>query len=132
MAIDFRDIIQNFVGVIVATIWIFILRDTPLFIDPKLGLGLGLVWLFFLYQPKKRKTPDQNRHFLLSIVMALVVTTFLTFQFNFATIEQLKSFNFFGTLAWTSAIFFGVTGAIAFDKNNVDSPLNRFFIRRRV
>lgn len=132
MAIDLKDIRQNFIGVIVATIWIFILRDTPLFIDPQLGLGLGLVWLLFLYQPNKGKTLDQNMHFLLSIAMALVVTTFLTFQFNFATIEQLKSFDFFGTLAWTSAIFFGVTGAIAFDKNNVDSPLNRFLIMRRV
>lgn len=131
MAIDKKDIMQQFVGVIVATIWIFVLRDTPLFIDPQLGLGLGIIWLFFLYQPSKRKTTDQNRHFILSVAMALIVTTFLTFQFNFATTEQLMSFDFFGTLAWSSAIFFGVTGAIAFDKNNVDSPLNRFFIRRR-
>lgn len=131
MVLDLRDIIQQGIGSIAFMIWIFVLRESPLVINPKTGLIWGIFWLIFLYNPLIKKTTEQNQHFALSVVMSVVLSSILALHFGFVEMEIFKGFAFFGSLAWIAGIFFGVAGAIIFDQKNVSNPLNKFFIRRK-
>lgn len=131
MALDLKDILQEGIGSISFMIWIFVLRESPLIINPTTGLIWGIFWLIFLYNPLAKKTTEQNQHFALSVVISIVLSSILALHFGFVDMEIFTSFAFFGSLAWIAGIFFGVAGAVIFDQKNVINPLNKFFIRRR-
>ncbi len=130
MSLDSKDIIQQFLGAFSAVFGFYLIRGgNPLWIDPKVGLILGIVWLGIIYNPFKRQPKEAKIHFISSIIVSLAITTTLTIFFGLATIEELKSFAFFGSSAFLLMLV-AVPIAVVFDKRNVMDILSRHYTRR--
>ena len=131
MAIDLKDILQNAIGAFSAIFFIYILRDSPLNINPQIGLIMGLIWLGLIFNPFKKQTMEARKHFfLLSVPISIAMASFMAIAFGLATIETLKSFDFFGSIIWLTSLM-AVPVAVLFDKKNIDNPILRYFFRRR-
>ena len=130
MSLDSKDIIQQFLGAFSAVFGIYIIRGgNPLWINPKIGLALGIVWLGIIYNPFKIQPREAKIHFISSIIVSLIITTILTIVFGLATIGELKGFMFFGSSAWILMLV-AVPIAVVFDKRNVIDILSRHYTRR--
>ena len=130
MTLDSKDISQQIVGAFSAVFGIYILRGgNPLWIDPTIGLIMGVVWLSLLYSPLHRHSKEAKYHFISSIIVSLAVTTLLTVSFNLGTIEQLKSFDFFGSTAWLTFLL-AIPISVLFDLKNITNPLSREYIKK--
>ena len=130
MSLDRRDIIQQFLGAFSAIFGFYLIRGgNPLWIDPRVGLGLGIIWLTLVYNPFKRQPKEAKIHFISSIIVSLVITTAMTIFFVLATIEELKGFAFFGSSAFLLMLV-AVPIAVVFDKRNVMDILSRHYTRR--
>jgi len=131
MAIDLKDILQNAIGAFSAIFFIYILRDSPLNINPKVGLIMGIVWLGLIFNPFTKQSREATKHFfLLSVPISIIMATILAISFGLATIEDLKSFNFFGSIIWLTSLI-AVPVAVLFDKKNINNPLLRYFFRKK-
>lgn len=131
MAIDWKDVRQNAIGAFSAIFFIFLLRENPISINPQIGLIMGVVWLGLIFNPFKKQTIEAKKHFfLLSVPISIVVSSILAISFGLATIETLKSFDFFGSIIWLVSLM-AVPVAVMFDKKNIDNPILRYFFRRR-
>ena len=131
MTLDSRDITQQMIGAFSSVFVIYILRGgDPLWIDPTVGLVIGIIWLILLYHPLQKRSKEAKYHFISSILVSLVITTALTVAFKLATFEELKSFNFFGSTAFLTFLI-AIPIAVLFDKNNIIDPLSREYIRKK-
>lgn len=130
MSLDGKDIFQQFLGAFSAVFGLYIIRGgNPLWIDPTVGLVLGIVWLGLVFNPFKNKSMEARTHFISSIIVSLIITTTLTVVFGLATLEELKGFIFFGSSAWILMLV-GVPIAVVFDKRNITDILSRHYTRR--
>ncbi len=131
MSLDSRDLLQNAIGAFSAIFFIYILRDSPLNINPKIGLIMGLIWLGLIFNPFKKQSIEATKHFfLLSVPISIAMASFMAIAFGLASIETLKTFDFFGSIIWLTSLM-AVPVAVLFDKKNINNPLLRYFFRRR-
>ncbi len=131
MAIDKKDFLQNAIGAFSAIFFIYILRDSPLNIDPLVGLIMGVIWLGLIFNPFNNQSNEARKHFfLLSIPISIIIASILAISFGLATTEDLKSFSFFGSIIWLTALM-AVPVAVLFDKKNINNPILRYFFRRK-
>ena len=130
MALDRRDLFQQFLGGLSAVFGFYLIRGgNPLWIDPRVGLGLGIIWLTLIYNPFKRQPKEAKIHFASSIIVSLIITTTMTIFFGLATIEELKGFAFFGSSAFLLMLV-AVPIAVVFDKRNIMDMLSRHYTSR--
>lgn len=127
MAYDSKDILQQALGAFSTVLFVYILRDSPLWIDANTGLILGVIWLIIVYNPFVNQPKEAKVHFIGAVIVSLVITVSLTVAFDLATLEELKGFQFFGSLAWLTMLI-GIPVAILFDKRNAVDIVSRYFI----
>lgn len=129
MVYNSKDAIQAAIGALTAVVFILVIRSgQPIFIDPTIGLILGIGWLILLFN-----TGVSNRegrlHFISNLAISLAVTTALSFAFKVVESGPL-SFDFFGSAPWIIGVLVAFPVAQIFDKNNIRNPEKRFFIRK--
>lgn len=130
MTLDSKDISQQIVGAFSAVFGIYILRGgNPLWIDPTIGLIMGIIWLGLLYSPLHKRSKEAKYHFISSVIVSLIITTLLTISFKLGNLEQLNNFNFFGSTAWLTFLI-AIPIAVLFDLKNITNPLSREYIRK--
>jgi len=131
MSLDSRDVLQNAIGAFSAIFFIFLLRENPLSINPQVGLIMGIIWIGLIFNPFKKQSTEAKKHFFfLSVPISIIMSTILSISFGLATIENLKTFDFFGSTIWLVSLM-AVPVAVLFDKKNINNPLLRYFFRKR-
>lgn len=130
MSYGLDDIKQSALGTLLATLFFFMLRaGDPIIIDPKIGLVIGIIWLYITGKPFLTKNYESKKHFIGNILVALVVSTSLTVVFEVATLEQLMTFQFFGSAAWLGMLL-GIKSAQFFDKMNITNFYSTWYHKK--
>lgn len=131
MSYDIHDIKQAALGSVVAVLFFYLLRaGNPISIDPTKGLIIGLIWLYITGAPFIQQHLETKIHFIGNIVVALIVSSVLALSFDMVTMEQLFSFQIFGTAAWLGVLL-AIPTAQFFDKKNIVNIYERWYFKRR-
>ena len=130
MAYGINDIKQAFVGAIVASLLIVLIRAEPISISPTTGLIIGLVWIFIVTKPFVNGKKETKVHAVGNIVVTLVVTSILSLTFNLVTMEQIQSFAFFGSTPWV-VMMLALPTASFWDRMNISNQYDRWYFKRR-
>lgn len=131
MAYDISDIKQAALGSVVAVLFFYLLRaGNPISIDPTKGLIIGMVWLYITGMPFIKQRLETKIHFVGNIMTAFVVSSVLALAFDMVTMEQLLSFEIFGTAAWLGVLL-AIPTAQFFDRKNILNIYERWYFKRR-
>ena len=131
MTYDITDAKQSALGVTVAILLIVMIRaGDPITINPSIGLVVGLIWLYITGKPFITKGMESKKHFMFNILVAGTVAAGISYIFEMVTLEQLTTFQYFGSSAWLFMLL-GITSAQFYDKMNITNLYNRWYHRRR-
>jgi len=125
MKYKLSDAFQASIGVFSSTLLFVALRTEPLLINPLVGAIITLVWVSLFYNGK---TGLAKKNFFIDLVITFFIAGVLTLVFNLTTMEQLLSFDYFGSTA-VVLIWLGFPISLLFDKFNITNILRRHFIR---
>lgn len=130
MAYDWKDVRQASLGVIIATLFFFMLRSgDPIHINPTWGLLIGLTWIWLTGSPFLKRSYESKMHFVMNILVATTISTILSLIFNLVTYQELFTYGFFGTTAWLGMLF-GIDYAQFFDRYNITNMYDRWYRRK--
>lgn len=119
MAYDLKDAKQAAIGTIVAVLFFYLLKaGETIAIDPMKGLIIGLIWLIIVGSPLWKNGQEAKTHFTMNVLVAIIISSLFAIFFEMVTMDQLLSFQFFGTSAWLGMLL-GLTAAQFYDKNNI-------------
>ena len=126
MKYKLSDAFQASIGVFSAVLLFLALRAEPLSINPKVGLVITVIWVSLFYNGKTG-LPKQN--FFIDLGITFVIAGGLTLVFGLVTMEQLLSFDYFGSTAIVT-VWLGFPLSILLDRFNITNILNRYYIRK--
>lgn len=130
MSYDIKDAKQAFVGAIVASLLVVLIRSESIIINPTTGLWIGLIWIYIVTKPYITKRFETKVHTFWNVIVTLSVTTILSLAFNLVTMEQIQSFQFFGSTPWV-IMMIALPTATFWDKLNITNQYHRWYFRRR-
>ena len=122
------NIKEAIVGTFSAVLFFYILRQEPMNFNPLIGLIITILWVSLIYSETPKKF---RKNFWLDLIMTIFVCSVLALLFNLTTIEQLFSFNIFGSVVIVG-LWLGLPIAVLFDYYNSISILKRQYIRKRL
>ena len=125
MKYKLSDAFQASIGVFSSTLLFVALRSEPLIINSLVGFIITLVWVSLFYNGK---TGLDKKNFFIDLGITFFIAGVLTLVFNLTTMEQLLSFDYFGSTA-VVLIWLGFPLSLLFDKFNITNILRRHFIR---
>jgi len=121
------DFKQSTIGAFVAIIVFFAIRGgNPFFFNAKIGIAITgvLAWIYY----NGFKMQGKNLHFIINGLISFVVCSTMAITFGLATLEQIITFNVFGSLVIVGTwVAFPV--AMIFDRYNFVNPMNRYYVR---
>lgn len=129
MVYDLKDVKQAAIGGFGTVLLFFAIRQgDPINIDPFIGLGLGVLWLFLLYKFNKADPKQAMIHFAGNLFVTAIITASLSLAFKMLPMTQLLSFGYFGSAAWIS-LWMAMPVAVLFDMHNITNVLDRYYAR---
>jgi len=126
MKYKLEDAFQASIGIFSSVLLFLALRSEPLSINPIVGVVITIIWVGLFYNGKVG-LPKQN--FFMDLAITFILAGALTIVFNLATIEQLLSFDYFGSTAIV-AVWLSFPMSILFDKFNITNMLLRHYVRK--
>lgn len=126
MKYKLSDAFQASIGVFSATLLFVALKSEPLSINPTVGFVITIIWVSLFYNGRSG-LPKEN--FFIDLGITFVIAGILTLVFNLATMDQLLSFDYFGSTS-IILVWLGFPISILMDKWNLTNILKRHYIRR--
>ena len=120
------DAFQASVGVFSATLLFVSLKSEPLIINPIVGLVITIIWVSLFYNGRSGLAKE---NFFIDLGITFVIAGVLTLVFSLATLDQLLSFNYFGSTS-IILVWLGFPISILMDKWNLTNILKRHYIRK--
>jgi len=131
MAYGINDLKQATLGSIIAvTLFLFLRAGNPVVFDPYKGLIIGLIWIWITSTPFVNKNKETQKHAIINIFVAVIVSGMLSYFLDLVTIEQLQSFSYFGSTAFLAAML-AVPSAQFFDKMGISNIYERWYYKGR-
>lgn len=129
MTYKWKDIKEAGLGAVVASLLFALIRSgNPIDINPFTGLIVGLIWIYIVTRPFITKKRETYYHAIGNIIVTLVITITLSLVFNLVEVEQLKSFQFFGTTPWVMVLL-SLPAATFFNRFNITNIYTRWYHR---
>ena len=123
MTYKLSDCFESGIGAFTAMLLFFTLRSDPVIISPKVGFVITLI-VVYIYS-KSRINPS---HLFMNLLVVILISGAMSLAFNLATMNQLLSFEFFGSSA-VVGVWLGLPSAIIMDKFNIKNILRRSYVR---
>lgn len=131
MVYGINDIIQASIGAFSSVFLFLLIRSgNPVNIEPKIGLMLGIVWLFILYNPFTKHAKEAPTHYFGNLIITMVVCWYLSLWFGLVDPSVLWTMNYFGTTAWLTVLLASPVANL-FDKLNLTDVTSRYYARRK-
>lgn len=132
--IDQKDVFQASIGAFGAIIFFFLLRDTPMKLDWRTGLGLTVAWLWVVYVGfNGHRNPSLRRHYFMCVIISTILSAALSLMFGLVTVEELTSIQIFGSTAMVGVLI-GLPSALLFDLKNIGNVLaqyNTYIVKKK-
>ena len=126
MKYKLQDAFQASIGVFSAVLLFLALRTEPLLINPIVGLIITVIWVSLFYNGKSGLA---KQNFFIDLGITFVIAGALTLVFNLVTMEQLLSFDYFGSTAIVT-VWLGFPISLLLDRFNITNILKRHYIRK--
>lgn len=126
MKYKLSDAFQAAIGIFSSLLLFLAIRQDPLSINPIVGLVITVIWVFLFYNGKVGLA---KQNFFIDLGITFIIAGLLTLVFNLVTMEQLLSFDYFGSTAIV-AVWISFPMSILFDKFNITNMLKRSYVRR--
>lgn len=130
MVYGWNDVWQAALGTFIGVFFLYLLRSgEPISIDPKIGLGIGLFWLYLTGKPFLKRGWESKKHWIGNIITATCVSIAMSVAFKLMSFEQVWNFGFFGTAGWLGMLW-GIDSAQFFDRFNITNMYDRWYVRK--
>lgn len=120
------DAFQASIGIFSSLLLFLAIRQDPLLINPMIGFSITVIWIFLFYNGKVGLS---KQNFFMDLGITFIIAGALTLVFNLTTMNQLLSFDYFGSTAIV-AVWISFPMSILFDKFNITNILKRHYVRR--
>lgn len=126
MKYKLSDAFQASVGIFSSVLLFLALKSDPLSINPTVGFVITIIWVSLFYN---KKIGVRRENFFMNLGLTFIMSGILTLVFGLATIEQLKTFEYFGSTAIV-AVWMSFPLSLLFDKMNLTNILKRHYVSK--
>lgn len=127
---SFDNILACMIGAISTLMLAFIL-GTKININPSIGFGLTLGWVYLMYYGLKRmgfSKSDAKIHVIIDYFVCLAVSIGFSLIFGLTTISDINGFQLFGSFPAIVGLFLALPAGISFEINDCRNILRKHYI----